>query len=98
MFTNGMTESVSSRVYLKDVCLEAFQIMLDFMYTGELNEGAMEIDVLLLQLLLLADQFGVSLLHQECCKRLLEHLSEVTFMPAVCMYPISSYELKTGWD
>ncbi|KAL3845875.1 hypothetical protein ACJIZ3_003278 [Penstemon smallii] len=77
MFTNGMTESVSSKVCLKDVCFEAFAIMLDFMYSGEVSkEGEMDIDTLLLQLLLLADQFGVSLLHQECCKILLEHLSE----------------------
>ncbi|KAK4434125.1 BTB/POZ domain-containing protein [Sesamum alatum] len=77
MFTNGMTESVSSKVCLKDVCFEAFNIMLKFMYSGEVNkEDTMDIDTLLLQLLLLADQFGVSLLHQECCKRLLEHLSE----------------------
>lgn len=77
MFTNGMTESVSSKICLKDVCFDAFKIMLKFMYSGEVNEDdAMDTDMLLLQLLLLADQFGVSLLHQECCKRLLEHLSE----------------------
>lgn len=77
MFTNGMTESVSSEVHLKDVYFEAFKIMLEFMYTGVVYmEDTMDIDTLLLQLLLLADQFGVSLLHQECCKRLLEHLSE----------------------
>ncbi|KAL7127865.1 hypothetical protein ABFS83_14G279000 [Erythranthe nasuta] len=75
MFTNGMTESIASKVCLKDVCFEAFNIMLDFMYCGEVN-NTMDIDTLLLQLLLLADQFGVSLLHRECCKRLLEHLSE----------------------
>lgn len=78
MFTNGMTESVSSQVHLKEVYFEAFKIMLEFMYTGVVYmEDTMDIDTLLLQLLLLADQFGVSLLHQECCKRLLEHLSEV---------------------
>lgn len=77
MFTNGMSESVSTKIYIKDVYFEAFRIMLNFMYTGELIEGSMDIDTLFLQLLLLADQFGVSLLHQECCKRLLEHLTEV---------------------
>ncbi|GFP78975.1 BTB/POZ domain-containing protein at2g30600 [Phtheirospermum japonicum] len=78
MFTNGMTESVSSKICLKDICFEAFKLMLDFMYSGEINEDDVtDIDMLLLQLLLMADQFGVSLLHQECCKRLLEHLSEV---------------------
>ncbi|CAA0842003.1 BTB/POZ domain-containing protein [Striga hermonthica] len=77
MFTNGMIESVSPKIFLKDVCSETFKIMLDFMYSGEINqEDITDIDMLLLQLLLMADQFGVSLLHQECCKRLLEHLSE----------------------
>ncbi|CAL5438985.1 unnamed protein product [Camellia sinensis] len=77
MFTNGMTESISSKVLLQDVPLEAFKAMLEFMYYGELNkEDTMDIDTLLLQLLLLADQFGVTLLHQECCKTLLECLSE----------------------
>uniref|UniRef100_A0A5B7AZC0 BTB domain-containing protein n=1 Tax=Davidia involucrata TaxID=16924 RepID=A0A5B7AZC0_DAVIN len=77
MFTNGMSESISSKVFLRDVSLEAFKVMLNFMYSGELNkEDIMDIDTLLLQLLLLADQFGVTLLHQECCKTLLECLSE----------------------
>lgn len=78
MFTNGMNESVSSKICLKDVYFDAFRIMLQFMYSGEINGyDATDTDMLQLQLLLLADQFGVSLLHQECCKRLLEHLSEV---------------------
>lgn len=78
MFTNGMRESVSSMVCLKDIPLEAFKIMLEFMYSGELNKEATEgINTLLLQLLLLADEFGVTLLHLECCKILLECLSEV---------------------
>ncbi|XP_028063542.1 BTB/POZ domain-containing protein At2g30600-like [Camellia sinensis] len=77
MFTNGMSESISSKVLLQDVPLEAFKAMLEFMYYGELNkEDTMDIDTLLLQLLHLADQFGVTLLHQECCKTLLECLSE----------------------
>ncbi|KAL3621533.1 hypothetical protein CASFOL_036445 [Castilleja foliolosa] len=77
MFTNGMTESVSSKICLKDICFEAFKLMIDFMYSGEINEDdTTDIDMMLLQLLLMADQFGVSLLHQECCKRLLELLSE----------------------
>ncbi|KAL0392281.1 UNVERIFIED_CONTAM: BTB/POZ domain-containing protein [Sesamum radiatum] len=107
MFTNGMTESVSSKVCLKDVCFDAFNIMLEFMYSGEVNkEDTMDIDTLLLQLLLLADQFGVSLLHQECCKRLLEHLSEhpdltVTseerVLNAILIWCCKAEELF-GWD
>ncbi|KAM3236841.1 BTB/POZ domain-containing protein [Capsicum annuum] len=82
MFTNGMRESISSTVCLKDVPLEAFKIMLEFMYSGELNKEATEgINTLLLQLLLLADEFGVTLLHQECCKILLECLSEDSVCP-----------------
>ncbi|CAN4123088.1 unnamed protein product [Withania somnifera] len=82
MFTNGMRESVSSMVCLKDVPPEAFKIMLEFMYSGELNKEATEgINTSLLQLLLLADEFGVTLLHQECCKILLECLSEDSACP-----------------
>lgn len=82
MFTNGMSESMSTEVCLKDVSLEAFKIMLEYMYSGEFNkENIMDIGILLLQLLLLADQFGVSALHQECCKMLLECLSEDLVCP-----------------
>ncbi|CAL5439201.1 unnamed protein product [Camellia sinensis] len=43
MFTNGMSESISSKVLLQDVPLEAFKAMLEFMYYGELNkEDTME--------------------------------------------------------
>ncbi|GMQ07255.1 hypothetical protein CsSME_00051528 [Camellia sinensis var. sinensis] len=84
MFTNGMSESISSKVLLQDVPLEAFKAMLEFMYYGELNkEDTMDIDTLLLQLLLLADQFRVTLLHQECCKTLLECLSEDVVCPVL---------------
>ncbi|KAI7989554.1 BTB/POZ domain-containing protein [Camellia lanceoleosa] len=38
MFTNGMSESISSKVLLQDVPLEAFKAMLEFMYYGELNK------------------------------------------------------------
>lgn len=80
MFTNGMSESISSKVCLRDVSPQAFNAMLEFMYSGELNIGdIMDTGTLLLQLLLLADQFGVALLHQECCKTLLECLSEVVW-------------------
>lgn len=80
MFTNGMCETNSSEVLLRDVSSEAFKGMLEFMYGGELNlEVTMGSGALLLQLLLLADQFGVTLLHQECCKILLECLSEVAW-------------------
>nr|DAD41803.1 TPA_asm: hypothetical protein HUJ06_016126 [Nelumbo nucifera] len=77
MFTNGMSESSSSEICLKDVLPEAFTAMLQFMYSGEVDvNDAMDKCSLLLQLLLLADQFGVMPLHQECCKILLECLSE----------------------
>lgn len=78
MFTNGMSESISSKVYLRDISPEAFKGMLEFMYNGELNlKDTMDFGSLLFELLLMADQFGVSLLHQECCKILLKSLSEV---------------------
>ncbi|XP_031254611.1 BTB/POZ domain-containing protein At2g30600 [Pistacia vera] len=82
MFTNGMSESSSSEVHLRDVSFEAFKIMLEFMYSGKLRmEDTTDFGSLLLQLLLLADQFGVTLLHQECCKLLLECLSEDSVCP-----------------
>jgi hypothetical protein len=73
MFTNGMSESISSEVCLKDVGVVAFKGMIDFMYTGDLSNTD---DENLLQLLLLTDQFDVSVLHQECCNLLLERISE----------------------
>ncbi|CAL1383682.1 unnamed protein product [Linum trigynum] len=82
MFTNGMSESCSSEVHLRDVPLQAFKIMLEFMYSGDLNlEDTTDSGTLLLQLLLLADQFGVTILYQECCKTLLECLSEDVVCP-----------------
>ncbi|KAL5778348.1 hypothetical protein ACOSP7_011274 [Xanthoceras sorbifolium] len=82
MFTNGMSESNSPDIHLRDVSLEAFNIMIEFMYNGELNmEDSMDFGSLLLQLLLLADQFGVIPLHQECCKLFLECLSEDSVCP-----------------
>jgi hypothetical protein len=37
MFTNGMNETMSSEVSLRDVSPEAFKAMLEFMYSGELD-------------------------------------------------------------
>lgn len=77
MFTNGMSESMSSEITLRDVPPEAFKAMFDFLYSGKLNDEVnIDSGSSLLELLLLADQFGVTLLHQECCKMLLECLSE----------------------
>lgn len=91
MFTNGMSESNSSEILLRDVSPEAFKVMIDFMYSGELNlDSTLDSGTSLLQLLLLADQFGVSLLHQECCKTLLECLSEVICV-LIVQFVFSSY-------
>ncbi|KAL1315615.1 hypothetical protein AAHE18_16G271800 [Arachis hypogaea] len=81
MFTNGMSESMTSEITLKDVPAEAFMAMLDFLYDGELNDKIIDSGALFLQLLLLADQFGVTFLHQECCKMLLDCLSEDSVCP-----------------
>lgn len=78
MLTNGMSESVSSEICLKDVPPQAFRVMLDFMYSGEIHvESSPDSGTLILEQLYLADQFGITLLHQECCKMLLECLAEV---------------------
>ncbi|KAL3514862.1 hypothetical protein ACH5RR_027579 [Cinchona calisaya] len=88
MFTNGMSESVSPTICLKDVSFDAFRVMLEFMYNGEFSKGdILDIGTLLLQLLLLADQFGVTLLHQECCKTFLERLSEDSVCPILQVIP-----------
>ncbi|XWS24596.1 hypothetical protein CRYUN_Cryun28dG0116700 [Craigia yunnanensis] len=82
MFTNGMCESSSPEVCLRDVSVAALKTMLEFMYSGELTiEETEDFGTLLLQLLLLSDKFGISLLHQECCKMLLECLSEDSVCP-----------------
>lgn len=80
MFTNGMSESHSSKICLTDVSPKAFKAMINFMYSGELNmEDTVNFGTNLIHLLFLADRFGVVPLHQECCKMLLECLSEVVF-------------------
>lgn len=78
MFTNGMCETNSSMICLKDTSVEAFTAALQFMYSGELGlEDSSDTGSLLLQILLLADQFGIAPLLHECCKIILECISEV---------------------
>ncbi|WOL18186.1 BTB/POZ domain-containing protein [Canna indica] len=94
MFTNGMAETSSSEIYFKDVSAEAFMIMLQFMYTAVLEMDTIEMGSILIPLLLLADQFGVTALQHECCKRIMECLSEdivCTILQAVSS--IQSYKL-----
>ncbi|KAE8659813.1 BTB/POZ domain-containing protein [Hibiscus syriacus] len=82
MFTNGMCESNSAEICLRDVTPGALKAMLEFMYCGKLRiEDNEDFGTLLLQLLLLSDKFGITLLHQECCKMLLECLSEDSVCP-----------------
>nr|XP_025606961.1 BTB/POZ domain-containing protein At2g30600-like isoform X3 [Arachis hypogaea]XP_025660361.1 BTB/POZ domain-containing protein At2g30600-like isoform X3 [Arachis hypogaea] len=108
MFTNGMSESMTSEITLKDVPAEAFMAMLDFLYDGELNDKIIDSGALFLQLLLLADQFGVTFLHQECCKMLLDCLSEDSHpdltvtseekvLNAILMFGMRTKELL-GWE
>ncbi|KAF6162645.1 hypothetical protein GIB67_013259 [Kingdonia uniflora] len=78
MFTNGMRESGSSKIFLSDVSLEAFAAMFQFMYHGDIDmKNSMDMGNFSIQLLLLADQFTIAPLHQECCNTILEYLSEV---------------------
>ncbi|XP_006664953.1 BTB/POZ domain-containing protein At2g30600 [Oryza brachyantha] len=78
MFTNGMKESSASNAFFEDVPVEAFFLLIQFMYSGELKVDAKEITPLLVELLLLSDQFGIMALQFECCKRIMEFLSEDT--------------------
>ena len=78
MFTNGMSESNIGQVLIRDVAPEPFLAMLRFMYRGHLElDEKDDAGALLLPLLLLADQFAVQLLQQECCMLLLDCLNEV---------------------
>ncbi|XP_020576565.1 BTB/POZ domain-containing protein At2g30600 [Phalaenopsis equestris] len=81
MFTGGMVESKSTNVTFSDVSSEAFLAMLHFMYSGELEIEKDKVDSLLIPLILLADQFDITFLQRECCKRLLECISEDTICP-----------------
>jgi hypothetical protein len=77
MFTNGMKESKAPNVFFEDVSAQAFSLLLQFMYSGELIIDNRCITSVLVQLLLLSDQFGITVLQFECCKRIMEFLSEV---------------------
>ncbi|WVZ82987.1 hypothetical protein U9M48_030182 [Paspalum notatum var. saurae] len=81
MFTNGMKESSSSDVFFEDVPAEAFFLLLQFMYYGELTVDTGDITSVLVQLLLLSDQFDITILQFECCKRIMESLSESRLTP-----------------
>ncbi|VAH68984.1 unnamed protein product [Triticum turgidum subsp. durum] len=76
MFTNGMKESSAPNVFFEDASAEAFSLLLQFMYSGELKVDNRYITPALVQLLLLSDQFGITVLQFECCKRIMEFLSE----------------------
>lgn len=77
MLSNGMMESNSSDVSFSDVSAEAFLVMLQFMYSGELMVDLVEVSSLIIPLLLLADQFSIMPLQRECCRCILEYLTEV---------------------
>lgn len=83
MFTNGMKESSASNVFFEDASAEAFSLLLQFMYSGELKVDNQYITSVLVQLLLLSDQFGITVLQFECCKRIMEFLSEDTVCPVL---------------
>lgn len=77
MFTNGMSESNSSEIWLRNVPLDVLTVMLQFMYSGVLHaEDTIDSVNLVLQLLMLADQYGIAPLREECCKSLLNCLCE----------------------
>lgn len=78
MFTNGMWESNIGEIVVRAVAPEPFMAMLRFMYGGYLDlEEKDENGTLLLPLLVLADQYAIQILQQECCMRLLDCLTEV---------------------
>jgi len=52
------------------------------MYHGELKVDTQDISVLV-QLLLLSDQFAITVLQFECCKQIMECLSEVPMFSSI---------------
>jgi len=76
MFTNGMRESSATDIFFGDVPPEPFFLLLQFMYYGKLKLDTRDTTSVLVQLLLLADQFAITVLQFECCKRIMECLSE----------------------
>uniref|UniRef100_A0A0D9ZXR9 BTB domain-containing protein n=1 Tax=Oryza glumipatula TaxID=40148 RepID=A0A0D9ZXR9_9ORYZ len=89
MFTNGMKESSASNVFFEDVPVEAFFLLIQFMYSGELKVDIEEITPVLVELLLLSDQFGITALQFECCKRIMEFLSKARLVHIVKMICIT---------
>jgi hypothetical protein len=83
MFTNGMRESSATDIFFGDVPPEPFFLLLQFMYYGKLKLDTRDTTSVLVQLLLLADQFAITVLQFECCKRIMECLSEVNFFSLV---------------
>ncbi|KAH7291551.1 hypothetical protein KP509_29G021400 [Ceratopteris richardii] len=77
MFTNGMWESSTTKICVRDVEPDVFLAMLRFMYCGRLvlcqND---ELDSFLISLLILADRFGIPLLQHACSLKLIEVLSK----------------------
>ncbi|XP_039140970.1 BTB/POZ domain-containing protein At2g30600 isoform X2 [Dioscorea cayenensis subsp. rotundata] len=94
MLSNGMMESNSSDVSFSDVSAEAFLVMLQFMYSGELMVDLVEVSSLIIPLLLLADQFSIMPLQRECCRCILEYLTEDSVCPILqAVSSIASYKL-----
>lgn len=77
-----MSESSVGQVLIRDTEPQVFMAMLWFMYRGHLDlEERSDYWALLLPLLVLADQFAIQPLQQECCLRLLDCLAEVFSVP-----------------
>lgn len=76
MFTNGMRESRTRQICIRDVQPDVFLAMLKFMYRSHLDLGDDELDSFLLSLLILADRFGIPLLQHACSLKLIEVLSK----------------------
>jgi len=93
MFTNGMKESSATDIFFGDVPPEPFFLLLQFMYHGELKLDTRDTTSMLVQLLLLADQFVITVLQFECCKQIMEYLSEVS----IFFFDIERYTKKSYW-
>eukprot|EP01102_Stenamoeba_stenopodia_P019819 TRINITY_DN756_c0_g2_i1.p1 TRINITY_DN756_c0_g2~~TRINITY_DN756_c0_g2_i1.p1 ORF type:complete len:946 (+),score=195.85 TRINITY_DN756_c0_g2_i1:30-2840(+) len=97
LFTNGMRESSQQEIRLDDVSHAAFSLMLVFMYSGGkdvvLSENKMKKIVnisdtdateLIVELLLLSDQFGIPQLKGHCVRALYNSLTIDNACQLVC--------------
>ena len=75
MFTSGMRECCNASVQIPDVDYTVFRALLDYLLTDELAEAELTV-VAVLELMMLANAYGVLRLEQLCEQSVSENLAE----------------------